>query len=386
MSSRAPLTQLDHLDGLRGLAALYVVLFHAVLGFRSGPEAAYMKAIVRIFSFGHEAVAVFIVLSGYCLTLSATKRGTRALSVHFGSFIQRRAHRILPPYYAALGTSMALIALVPALGDETPTHTIWDDSHPAFSASSVLSHILLVHNWFPETVHTINGPLWSVATEWQIYALLPAVFVPLRKRFGSAAMLAAGFVLGYGPLFVWPTWSRTAVSWYVALFALGVCAALVHASERPTERELGARVPWPWVAAGSTGVTAVAGLLGAKIWFSWQPWTDLAVGFCTATVLIAATEASLRGRLNGPLALLENRATVRLGRISYSLYLTHLPILALVAAGLRAIPASPWLYRIGMTALGTGTSIVVALLFYSLVERRFLNSPTPKAPSRVPTG
>lgn len=213
-----PLAKLAHLDGLRGFAALYVVVFHAVLGFRFGEEGPLMKVIARAFAFGHEAVAVFIVLSGYCLTLSATARGSRPLSLEFSSFVRRRAKRILPPYYAALLVSLLLIAVVPALGPGK-TNTIWEDSHPAFTRGSVLSHLLLIHNWFPQTVHTVNGPLWSVASEWQIYFLLPMVFIPTRRRFGLSGMIGVAFFLGYAPLLIWPVWSRTAVVWYVALFS-----------------------------------------------------------------------------------------------------------------------------------------------------------------------
>lgn len=374
MTSRAAhLAKLDHLDGLRGLTALYVVLFHAMLGFRHGPEGTGMRALGRALAFGHEAVAVFIVLSGYCLTLSATARGTRPLSIQFASFFRRRARRILPPYYAALLVSLALIACIPALRSTEPTDTIWDDSHPAFSVGSIFSHVLLIHNWFPSTIHTINGPLWSVATEWQIYLLLPTVLIPLRRRFGWGSMVLGAFLMGYGPLFLWPEWSRTAVSWYVALFAIGVCSALLHVSDRSSELRLGAYIPWRKVAVAMTGLTALFGLFGARIWFSHQPWTDLAVGLSTASVLAAAVETSLSGRNKGPLALLETKFSLGLGRISYSLYLSHLPILALVASGLRALDAPAWLYRVGMAVGGTSASIGVALLLYSLVERHFLN-------------
>lgn len=361
--------KLAHLDGLRGLAALYVVLFHAVLGFDGKSSSFLGKLIDRTLSFGHEAVAVFIVLSGYCLTLSASGQGTRSLDTRFAPFMRRRAKRILPPYYVALLGSLVLIATVPALGGTEPTNTIWDESHPAFTRDSLLTHLLLIHNWFPETVHTINGPLWSVATEWQIYLLFPTVFLPVRQRFGWGAMVAIGFVLGYGSLLLWPTWSRTAVSWYIALFVIGIAGALVHVSDRPSERARLAQLPWKKVATGLTVTTAAFGLIGAKVWFSYQPWTDLLVGLSTGAVLIALAEARRRAPSTGLLRLLESRGALWLGHVSYSLYLSHLPVLALLAATLGRADVSPALQRAAMAIGGTALSLLVAVILYWLVER-----------------
>ncbi len=372
-SQSAALTKLEYLDGLRGFAALYVVLFHALPGFRHGPEAPLMKVLLRVFSFGHEAVAVFIVLSGYCLTLSATRGGKGSFSVDFLSFLKRRARRILPPYFVALCGSLVLIAIVPAIGEGKLPGTIWEDSHPAFSTPSLVTHLLLIHNWFPETVHTINGPLWSVATEWQIYLLLPTIFAPAQRRFGTLSMIAVSAVLGYGALALWPEWSRTIVSWYTVLFTVGSAGALLHVGPPSTQAHQLRGLPWNLIACTFTVTLALTGLAAASLWFRYQPLTDLLVGLCTATVLIAAAEGSLRGGLPRPLRILESRFALGLGRISYSLYLSHLPILALVAAGLHGLDASPSVFRSGMVLLGTALSVLVAAGLYALVERHFLN-------------
>lgn len=372
-SQPAALTKLEYLDGLRGFAALYVVLFHALPGFRHGPEGPLVKVLLRVFSFGHEAVAVFIVLSGYCLTLSATRGGKSPFGVEFLSFLRRRARRILPPYFAALCGSLVLIALVPAIGEGKLSGTIWQDSHPAFSTASLVTHFLLIHNWFPETIHTINGPLWSVATEWQIYLLLPTIFAPVQRRFGTLSMIAVSAVLGYGALALWPGWSRTIVSWYTVLFTVGSAGALLHVGPPSAATLRIQKLPWNLIATSLTVAVALSGLIAASIWFRYQPITDLLVGLCTATVLVAAAEGNLSGGLPRPLKALESRFALGLGRISYSLYLSHLPILALVAAGLHGLDASPWVFRSGMVLGGTVLSVLVAAGLYALVERHFLN-------------
>src|SRR5678815_519667 len=134
----------------------------------------------------------------------------------FLGYIGRRAFRILPPYFAALGLSLLLIGYVPVLG-QGGTRTIWDDSLPGLEIGAIVSHLLLVHNWFVAWSYQINGPLWSVASEWQIYFFFPLLLLPLRRRFGNGAMLGAAALLGYAPLLVAPQASHRAVPWYLLL-------------------------------------------------------------------------------------------------------------------------------------------------------------------------
>src|SRR4051812_41118914 len=104
-------------------------MFHVVLGFARDQHGAW-RVLRRAFGFGHEAVAIFIVLSGYCLMLPVARRGESQLKGGFGSYLGRRAFRILPPYFAALGLSLLLIASSATL--RRASGTIWDDSLPAF--------------------------------------------------------------------------------------------------------------------------------------------------------------------------------------------------------------------------------------------------------------
>ncbi|HEX6242340.1 MAG TPA: acyltransferase family protein, partial [Polyangiales bacterium] len=141
----APLTQararLSYLDGIRGLAATYVVLFHAVACFAPPDLPGWARVVRRVFAYGHEAVAVFIVLSGYSLMLPVVRASGRLNHGALG-YLRRRARRILPPYYATLAYTLALVAAVPAL-QEYGTRTIWDDSLPAFEPGPIVSHALL---------------------------------------------------------------------------------------------------------------------------------------------------------------------------------------------------------------------------------------------------
>jgi peptidoglycan/LPS O-acetylase OafA/YrhL len=359
--------RLDHLDGLRAVAALYVVLFHAGVCFLKAPLPLWARAASRLLVFGHEAVAIFIVLSGYCLMLPAA-RGEGRLAHGVRGYFVRRAWRILPPYYAALLLSLAMIALVPALGAQAPTGTIWDDTHPAFAAGPVLSHLLLVHNLSPAWVFTINGPLWSVATEWQIYFFLPFLFLPLWRRRGALALLAVAFALGYLPLLVAPAMARTALPWYLGLFALGLVAAGISCAPRPLEERLRRTVPWGAVALALFAVCGLGGMALAGLWFRWKPATDALVGLATAALLIhcARNPGSLARRL------LSSPPVVKVGHFSYSLYLVHLPVVALCYFLVRALALGPVAHVLVLLAVATPASLAVAYAFHLLVERHFM--------------
>jgi peptidoglycan/LPS O-acetylase OafA/YrhL len=368
-----------HLDGLRGIAASYVVLFHALACFTPQELPLWARVLRRVFAYGHEAVALFIVLSGYSLMLPvlgdrrvvdalapAAPRSVRRLGAR--RYLLRRARRILPPYYAALGLSLALIAATPAL-QASGSHTIWDDSLPAFESGPLLSHLVLVHNWLPTHAFRINGPLWSVASEWQIYFFFPFVLLPVWRRWGAPGLLAVALLLGYAPLLLWPGPAQTAVPWYLFLFAQGMLAAQLSqaAPERRPGTHFGRWALWSW------SFCFVFGFVGAPLWFRLKPLTDALVGAATSLLLIHAAERArsaqaqgwlLRGLCAGPV--------LALGHVSYSLYLTHLPVVALCYFALVPLALPLPLFLCGLGALGFAASWVVACVFYRLVERHFV--------------
>ncbi|HET7541718.1 MAG TPA: acyltransferase [Polyangiaceae bacterium] len=377
--TRKEALRLEYLDGLRAVAALYVVLFHAGLGFLDPgrPLVGFARNLQRALSFGHDAVAVFIVLSGYCLMLPVA-RAEGQLVRGIGNYIARRAWRILPPYFATVFGSLLLITAIPVL--ETPTKTIWADTFPAFEFGPIASHLLLIHNLSPAWSNRINGPLWSVATEWQIYFFFPFVLLPLWRRFGATVTVLSGFVLGGGFTFIAPSAATSAASWYLGLFALGMCAAGVDFSTRPAERWLRERVPWRWVNLGFLAAVACGTTLLIKHWFRFMPYSDALVGAATASGLLYLSPHALRHpseKRHKPLALrvLSSGPLLLVGRFSYSLYLTHLPIVALCYFALRPLELSPNAEMLSLVLLSLPLSLLVAYAFFWVFERRFVGAP-----------
>jgi peptidoglycan/LPS O-acetylase OafA/YrhL len=317
-------------------------------------------------TYGHFSVAMFIVLSGYCLMLPVARSTDGRLAGGFWGYLKRRARRILPPYYAAVALSLAFIAAIPSLRE--PTGTIWDGTTPAFTPGPLLSHLLLVHNLSDDWIHRINGPLWSVATEWQIYFLFPLMMLPVWRRFGTVAMVVVSFAVGLLPHFALGGLLEKTYPWYVGLFALGGAAAAVNFSPDERVRRFRDAVPWPALTTVLWIATAVVGFGWARFWWAHLWFADTVLGVATACLLVRCTNAASRGDRPISLRVFESRAALLVGRFSYSLYLVHMPVLVVIYLASRAMPAglSRWFL---MQASMVPCSLAASYVFYLAFER-----------------
>jgi peptidoglycan/LPS O-acetylase OafA/YrhL len=225
----------------------------------------------------------------------------------------------LPPYYAALLFSIALCFLFPAVRNNivqltSAQNDVWPPKNLFWQA--VFSHIFLVHNWFNSLHFRFNGPLWSVATEWQIYFLFPLVLLPVRKQFGIIAAVIIGFAFAIAAV---DQQLFAACPWFVGSFALGVLASDVSAKN---SRVAG------YSPAAAGGAIALIVLIHFTHRFGWTARylaTDFALSLLCASVLVY-----LRGAPKSLLArIFQIKPLTFLGEFSYSLYLIHKPLLVL---------------------------------------------------------
>ena len=364
----APKVHLGYLDSLRALAAIYVVMYHAIYQIdphhpvRTGAAGAFRSLFV-----GHYAVDLFIVLSGFCLMLPVA-RGDGRLRGGALHFFRKRAWRILPPYYLAVGYSLLMIWLFIGRPLDSPHY----DFVPVTS-QGLWTHLLLVQDAYGNM--QINPPLWSVAVEWRIYLVFP-VLVLLWQKIGPLAVTLLSVITGYVLLVLLrhtPVDTNPAgVSpEYLGLFAMGMLGAGVAFSPDQRLAPL-RRFRWGAVLA----VTSVLLLLSQQPIIHGRPLQisvcDSLVGLFALSLLVCAGPGGIpwlhRALSWRPLAFV--------GTFAYSIYLFHAPLLPLL-----------WQHCIYPLHLGTlgglfaevfvMTPLVVAItyMFYLCFERPFVRRP-----------
>lgn len=369
--------RLAFLDGMRGLAALYVVLYHAMVEAQVAGRSGCQPAVAAsaVLRYGHYAVGVFIVLSGYCLMRPVAQDPGRRIAGGFVGYLGRRARRILPPYYAALGLCWALAATVPALGH--PGAGPWTAAVPMGGVGVVASHLLLVQNWGMGWIYKVDPPAWTVATEWQIYFGFPALLA-IRRRAGSAAAVAVAFALGWGVAMLGPVVGNPALGrlcpWYLGLFTLGMAAASEEPGEGPRRRPLA----WLVATAAAVGIPLAMDAPRRDVMIA-----DPIVGALAALVLTRLARRCARGESTRTLRVLSSRSAAWLGSVSYSLYLTHFPILALAGALMRPSGLGPGAQLAAMLGLAVPACLLAAWAFARAFERPFARRPGPRQPGAI---
>jgi peptidoglycan/LPS O-acetylase OafA/YrhL len=341
------------LDGLRGLAALYVLVFHCWLltfhGFPANPGPAWLGWLL----YGHLAVVFFLVLSGFSLALSSAGKGWQLGGV--ARFARRRAWRIVPPYWAALAFSLVMAwAVMPQPHSGPPT------------GRSIVVYGLLLQD--AAVAPTPNGAFWSIAVEAELYLVFPILLI-LRRRLGAAVVLAAVFVpvaaMGLLAPDVSPVDKLSGVTPQLApLFTAGLIAAGVSVAGERVQR-----LPWQWLAALCAAPVVVLMLLKGSVWtVQHYFWIDLAVSPAIAMLLAAVST----GRPAALVRLLASRPVRGLGRFSYSLYLIHLPIVLVVSHKLVTPHVASGMPAFWATlAVAAPVSLATARLFAAVFEIPF---------------
>jgi peptidoglycan/LPS O-acetylase OafA/YrhL len=341
------------LDGLRGLAALFVVLHHCYL--MSYPTYPYNTGPrwLAWLLYGHLAVVVFITLSGFSLAVAPARKNWQLGGK--ARFAHRRAWRILPPYWAALLFSCIIAwAVVPQPGSAAP------------DAKAVVIYGALLQDVFGSAVP--NGAFWSIAVEAQLYVVFPLLLLMLR-RFGATAMVVAVTavvaVIGLlAPHIAAVHLLMRLTPQFAALFALGLATAgIIRTSDRIRA------LPWQWLALVAVlPPLAVLVVRSSGWWDAEHFWMDMAFGPAIA-LLLAAVATRRAGTI---VRILDSRPIRRLGSFSYSLYLIHAPIVVALSAKVVAPHVGPGLGRFLVTvALAAPLAVLTAWAFGSVFEIPF---------------
>lgn len=301
------------LDGLRGVAVLVVVLFHAQVPGAGG---------------GFLGVSLFFTLSGFLITSLLLAEFEANDTISLRHFYVRRARRLLPAAYLCL----LLVALAGVW---------WSAGQRAQLPGDLIASLANVANWrfaFAATNYAdlfVDAPspvahFWSLAIEEQIYLVLPVVvIVALRRGRGTlawvigallSASIAATLLTSDRDLVYNATHTRAAE------LLVGVALALFV---RRGGRAVGDRMwrRFGWVPGAFAGAAFVALVALASIDQEWIYRGGLVAVAVLSAVLIAAVVSE-----QFPNRLLDVQPLVTIGRLSYGIYLAHWPIFLLLDA------------------------------------------------------
>ena len=342
------------LTGLRGVAAIWVVLFHVCFGEADGYLPGFYEKIQwgfgkNIILHGVYAVDIFFVLSGFILTYVHRQEFVTRLTLHgIANFLLLRLARIYP---------MHLVVVVVLIG--AAALGFWDQK--VISYGDVLRNITLTNMWVDPS---LNTPAWSVSAEWLAYLCFPIIIkllVPIQRR--DFQLLAIFFLVTVYPM------SIQFFQWQ-----------------------------WEWHYSWIAMARVLNGFILGCMMFGVQKHFDIyndsfrASRWCLAFVLVFMVLLVLRLQIvflyplipciivtlanaqTGIARVFRNKIVVFLGTISFGIYMVHYPVLEIVRyalndyyAGMNSELHQPllWVHLGGILVL----VIAVASLCYFWIEK-----------------
>ncbi len=328
---------LPALDGLRMIAVLLVILYHA--GLERVPSDL--------------GVTVFFVLSGFLITWLLMKEREQTGSIGLGSFYMRRAFRLLPAYYAYLTVAFVL-----------------HFRHPGARTDIIAPALLYYANYFNAMHDHPPTPIahtWSLAVEEQFYLLWPLAFLLLSRvsRRAMALILTAAIVL----VCAWRSyvflksggdtaWAYNAFDCRFDALAVGCLVAVL------SKETLFLRVAQGVARHAALPLLPIA--LLAATHYEHPPLYKYTVGFTLDALLIGLAIVQLVQLAERPAwRWLDHRVPRYLGTISYPIYLWH----GFAMSPVRRLDGAPSAVKMIAYAL---VAVVLGMASYHGIEKPFL--------------
>lgn len=326
------------LDGLRGIAALVVVLYHIRWPWHF-KDALFIKN-------GYLAVDLFFILSGFVIGLVYSDWITSADTAR--AFVRRRFFRIYPLHLAVLAVllSRECLKLAAAQGGFLTANL------PPFSGANdltlLVASLTLTHAWGLASTLAWNGPSWSISCEFAAYLVFAAAAWVglLGRRIFVFGLAAAATPIYFWLAFHFSTLDKT-FDWgllrCLAGFSLGLALRFVPRVHPSIGTAAALAIPFALAFASGTSVILTIPLFATAI-----------VGLC-----------SNRG---AAVRFLNTRPVQFLGLTSYSIYLIHEPILSTFNSIIKRVPAlNVWTGDL-LLLLSMGGIFALSALTYHHIE------------------
>lgn len=325
-----------HLDGLRGLAVLLVLLSHY-------SNVGYFPESINFSGVGKVGVYLFFVLSAYLLTLGALRKGPSFLTISgIRYYLFRRFMRIYPLYF--------IVVLVSVLTTEYFSEYLLGQGFPyKMDWETGFSHLAMIKGYYV---------LWSIPVEIKYYFFLPFLILlfNLFSKWVAITTLALMIVLSFS-IFQYEN-NSLSLSSYFCVFLLGSLFAFLENAGKLPKIDLG----YISIAVLILGILLLVPSFYCLVGFDlpsdiFHSYTILIGLFWVFIIYIASCSHELKYLLNLPILR-------ELGRVSFSVYLLHIPAMQ----GVKLIfGVGGWQFLL--------TLILITLASYSsyyLIERRFM--------------
>lgn len=342
--------RVTRLDGLRGLAVLSVVLFHAEvnLGAFGRPGG------------GYTGVAVFFVLSGYLITRLVWRSGDGASMSGYWAFVRRRFIRLAPAMTAFVGVWTLVLVIL----DLEPVGNVLRSA--ALAATQTSAYYLAASGGDRVASGPTWGPTWSLSVEWCFYLLWPLVVYFLRRR-RVGALAASRVAIGLGLILYLVALPLTDTQFYflplanVSVLLWGGALALRHI-RRSTGVDLGSTGRDPAVVLLGIALLVALAAAPANQGGAYR-WLFLPAAVVGALIVVDARPGTsgLADRF------LELRLLRGVGLRAYSIYLWHVPMMYVMFV---VLPGRPAYVVAGLAML---LLVPVVLVSFEFFERPWLS-------------
>ncbi len=349
---------LAHVDGLRALAVLAVIVYHL--------HAAWLPG-------GFAGVDVFFVISGYVVTASLASRAHESIGRFIAGFYARRLIRVAPALVIMLlATVFACVLFVP------PGWLSGFNEKTALYAFFGLSNILLARNteayFAARTEYNASTHTWSLGVEEQFYLVVPILlfgWFSLRSRGSRRAMIFAALIVALAiASLAFARWAQTHAPLHAFYslasrfweLAVGVLLFLFTHTRNPQ-----AHAQKSVAVANITGFVGVGLLIASYVYtpIAQFPWPYAVLAVAASALLIGVTGADPPRDIVRD--ILASRVLVAIGLRSYSLYLWHWPVFVLMR------------WTVGLSSATQQAVAVVLTCAFAECSYRFVERPVPES-------
>ncbi|RYY11223.1 MAG: acyltransferase [Chitinophagaceae bacterium] len=365
--------KLQFLDGLRGLAAIYVMIGHArwllwegYAQYQAHPEqystlnkmATYFFSLFR---YGHEVVLFFFVLSGFVIHLKYARNYSQQKPTIFRyrEYLVKRIRRIYPPFIFALILTFILdrcgmILGFPIYNGSSPYSLINDNlANPDLSIVALLGNLSFVfENYLP--LFGTNGPAWSLKYEWWFYMLYPIFLLIGTKRILYPTLLIIVlFILSFFPT-LWPEKLLPDIFSMMITWWFGVLLAEIYVG----------RIKFKFQYVAWCGIAILAFLLPFTVP---KIMSDVVMALFFFGVIALLLSLDVSNQIVRRLAAMK-----LLGDFSYTLYITHFPIIVFMSGWVMKVNGGLLPANFLYVVAGIVVTLMTAYIFHFFTELPFI--------------